>query len=571
MRKLFSSKVFTLVLAVITVCSFTYQILATSKDFKFTTNEKFIGKVPLTILSGTEFDNFGAAKSGLRSNGTWTQESDGSYTQSYLGGGWCNLWNKSALKESYKATVDVKLMTEGTSSDYPKFGMYAGYKDNDNFLLVMFDVKFNSFASFARISGKDKGWKASTIPAGTDLKTANELKVIKSGNEFRIYVNGYLIEIENEPIDKAQTGFVTEDCVTSYNNFKLTETSGFDISKPSIRKNGFGNSVSGSFQTNGWNISSEKVSLDLIYSGWNSIYYGDSLSKNYTFDFDIQLTEQAKDAQYPKYGAYAYYLDKDNYIVAMFDPKYKQFVSMERKAGKDGEWKGTAVNFDFEKQLTVKCVKNSDRVYIFANGIMYYNYKCSTGAAQPGFATWESSASYTKISYKNTAVASGYFGVSADGSVSVNGNWSYDGALKQTYLGKGLTSLFYGINTMDSYTASADIRLINSGMSLFPKYGIYAANSSANTFIWFFIHPKEYIVSSFTKVNGVDKGWQTAKLPLGFDFKSWHSIASVKNGSKVSLIIDNIVYLTVDAKIGKAQFGFVTEDCAAEYKNPVFK
>lgn len=570
MTKLLSSKILSVILVVLILLSFVLIFFASAKEFKFITNEKVMGKVPLTILSGTEFDLFGPSKAGLRSNGTWTYENSGTYTQSYLGGGWCNLWNKSALKESYKMTVNTALINAGTSSDYPKFGVYAGYKDNDNFLLVMFDVKYNAFASLARINGKDGDWKAASIPAGIDLKAQNELKVIKIGNEFRVYVNGFLIEIYNQPIDKAQVGFVTEDSVVSYKDFNLEGATAFDLSKPTLRINGFGNSVSGAFQTNGWTVNKENVALDLLYSGWNSIFYGESLLKNYTFEFKTKLIEQGKDAEYPKFGAYAYYKDKDNYIVAMFDTKFKQFVSMERKNGKDGEWKGTAIDFDLSVPQKVKCVKNENKVFVFLNNIMYFAYSCDGSGAQTGFVTWEARAEYSDFSIKNTGVIDNYFGASYNNAVGVNGSWTADETLKQAYLGKGMTSLFYGLSAKETFTASIDAKLTKAGMSLYPKYGIYAANASADTFVWFFIHPKEYIVSSYGKVNGTELGWQTAKLPVDFDFNVWHNIKSIKEKDKISLFIDEKEYLTVNAVIGNAQMGFVTEDCAAEYKNPLF-
>src|SRR5579884_3669229 len=183
-------------------------------------------KVSITDHSNGWEDAFGDAaegntSAGLRTGG-WTVQGASGADGTTLGSGWNQLFRGNPNLASYTVSADLKWLQTGTTSAYPKYGIYASYNDVNNHVEVFLDRKYGVLATHAFVGGIEASWQNTNLPDGFDPTQYHTLKVTKSGSLFTFLLDGSVAQQRTFAIENGQIGLVTEDTRASYRNVSVT-------------------------------------------------------------------------------------------------------------------------------------------------------------------------------------------------------------------------------------------------------------------------------------------------------------------------------------------------------------
>ena len=127
---------------------------------------------------------------------------------------------------NYTAKANVKLLEmKNEAGFYPKYGFYAAYKNPENWIWVyMHPLPAEDFISVvAMVEGAYTIVWQIFSPASMNITYSdyNEFSVDKTGDQFKVSVNGVEKASFVAAIDSAWTGLVTDATRVSYKNFSV--------------------------------------------------------------------------------------------------------------------------------------------------------------------------------------------------------------------------------------------------------------------------------------------------------------------------------------------------------------
>lgn len=181
-------------------------------------------------------DAFGDAGEGDtthgRRTGDWTVTDPHTASLASTGGtAWTQLFYAANPNyESFTVSADVRWRATGTTSAYPKYGIYASYADRNNHVEVFIDRQYHVLATHAVVQGVDQPWQNSALPAGFDPAQYHTIRVVKSGAAYTFYLDN--AQSQHRVFSGAtfpvllngQPGLVTEDTAADYRNVTVTDT-----------------------------------------------------------------------------------------------------------------------------------------------------------------------------------------------------------------------------------------------------------------------------------------------------------------------------------------------------------
>jgi hypothetical protein len=180
-------------------------------------------------------DAFGDAAEGNttrgRRTGAWTVVSPTEAKLTSFGGTpWTQLFRAANPNyETYTVAVGVQWVATGTTSKFPKYGIYASYDDRNNFVAVFIDIKYHVLATYAVVQGVVAGWQNSRLPAGFTPTYYHRLAVRKTGATYRFMLDG--VQLQQRTFSgtfpvllNGQVGLVTEDTKANYHRLAVTNT-----------------------------------------------------------------------------------------------------------------------------------------------------------------------------------------------------------------------------------------------------------------------------------------------------------------------------------------------------------
>lgn len=308
-----------------------------------------------------------------------------------LGAEWKQTFKGNANFESYVVSADMTWLESGSTS-YPKYGIYAAYHNNDNFVSAWFDKKHGAFATFARVNGQDMEWMNTPLP-DIQFEEKQRLTVQKDGNTFYFYVNGKLLQTRSFQIRNGQLGVVTEDTRALYENVTIENVY---REEPSYH---WGNSVNSKATKNGFVIHSESR-IDAVYN-WDEIhqklFYSRLQTGDYHIEAEIRLIEPGQHAAYPKYGLYGDYLDDRNFVAAFLDPNYG-FSSV---VVENGQWNWQSVDItaqvDYNSFNKLRIEKQGQSYMMYVNDERIATRTSVLANGQTGLMTEGAKASYRNL------------------------------------------------------------------------------------------------------------------------------------------------------------------------------
>ncbi len=155
---------------------------------------------------GSGWTNEGGGTWGVSGNQLMWGDSKGSST-------WSRQVSTTPSAADFVAEFNIRLVDNGTTSAYPKYGVFSGY-EGDTIFTVWIDAPNNLIATWAEVDGVDKGWiNSAPLPAGWDHTKWHNLRIEKEGTTFKVFYDNMLkITRTNLSIPGGQIGTLLEDC-----------------------------------------------------------------------------------------------------------------------------------------------------------------------------------------------------------------------------------------------------------------------------------------------------------------------------------------------------------------------
>jgi GH43 family beta-xylosidase len=126
---------------------------------------------------------------GLRT-GSWNVQTLLDVNAQGLGAGWDQIFRGNPNPADYTLSADLQWLQTGTTSAFPKYGLYAAYQDANNHVEVFLDRNDGVLATHAVVGGVDAGWQNTNLPTGFDPTQYHVVQVVKTGSLFTFLLDG---------------------------------------------------------------------------------------------------------------------------------------------------------------------------------------------------------------------------------------------------------------------------------------------------------------------------------------------------------------------------------------------
>ena len=206
--------------------------------------------------------------------GQWQITDATTVTQNGLGGGqWPSIYYGYADHGDLTVTADARGITAGTSAAFPKYGLYACYRDPGNYVQAWIDPTSGNYATHAFAGGTDLGWANTPLPAGFNSTVAHRISVQKTGNSFAFQLDGTPQQTRVAAVGSScQMGLVTEDYKAAFTNVSLVDPLRWGNSLSGANSS---NTFAGGLQRGDWETSGpDSATVASNGSGWSSIFRG---------------------------------------------------------------------------------------------------------------------------------------------------------------------------------------------------------------------------------------------------------------------------------------------------------
>ena len=329
---------------------------------------------------------WGSSFEGVGRSGSWTISSATAASGTTLGSSWANLFRGNANFESVAVSASVQWVATGTTSAYPKFGIYGTYKDANNHVAAFLDKKYMMFATFAVVDGVLKGWQNTALPSTFDWTVAHNIRVERnwSGN-YKFFLDGALQQTRQIGNIVGQMGLVTEDTKANYTNVKMDSTQGW------------GDPAYDGLQNGKYEILSARDVVGWATGlGWKGLWRKAApTTANYTLESGIRLKAQGPTG-YPKYGFFVCYQDDRNHMTVWLDPRYGVLASHAVAGGVDLGWQNVALGtFSFTSTHTVKVFRSGSSFTVYVDGVQKHVRSVGLTSCQTGLVSEDAQVEYT--------------------------------------------------------------------------------------------------------------------------------------------------------------------------------
>jgi glucosylceramidase len=168
--------------------------------------------------------NAGNIYGGGTLRGDWIVNSPNSLESTSTGTGWSSMFGVAGIRTSdYTVSASLRRVAAGGTSAFPKYGIYACYYDDSNYIQSWIDPNSNQFVSHALVGGTDLGWSGTAaLPSGFDPSASHTISVTKTGSTFTFTLDGVAQPSRTAALSNCQVGVVTEDTKANYRNFSVS-------------------------------------------------------------------------------------------------------------------------------------------------------------------------------------------------------------------------------------------------------------------------------------------------------------------------------------------------------------
>ncbi|RJX37587.1 DUF1080 domain-containing protein [Paenibacillus pinisoli] len=436
----------------------------------------------------------------------------------------------AATASNYTAEFHAKQMARGTSAS-PRYGATFSYVDENNYGVAMLSSKNNRLETNIVIGGVSQGWVNAALPAGYDYSKWHNIRVEKSGNTFKIYVDNMLKVTRSANLGGGKVGYLTED---THADFAYVA---------------FSNQAGGSSDWDAYKPIPGKIEAVHYMSGGEGVGYHDltpaNLGGQYRSDaVDIRVNpEGGYNVGWNQTGEWLKY--RVNVAAAgAYDVTFRMATTMNGVGIRlwDGATALTGVvsipntgGWDAWRSITVTNIP-------MTQGLRELRVEFVTGEAD--FASMEF--------HTHAAVPSltdNFNDNNSDGWKRWEGNWSVSGGQYHS-AGGTFAKTTFGNDNWANYTVEADIRMNEAGgdagiivRGTNPADGLERAQGNADFLQGYY---------AYIKTDGVYLGKQNynwsnlAGFTTPLAINTWHKMKVVVNGTNIKVYVNDMTTPKLD-------------------------
>lgn len=152
--------------------------------------------------------------------GDWALHSATAADSTSLGTGWNSTYLGYADLRNFTMHADVRPVTRGTSA--PKYGIYACYRDPDNYVQGWLDPGGKHFVTHAVVSGMDLGWNNTALDPDFDFTATHRIEAVRHGASITFLVDRKVVVNSVAPATNCQIGLVTQDYTARFSSISVT-------------------------------------------------------------------------------------------------------------------------------------------------------------------------------------------------------------------------------------------------------------------------------------------------------------------------------------------------------------
>jgi hypothetical protein len=180
---------------------------------------------PLRWGSSQLGTNTGKIYAGGVRRGDWAVASPQSVTATTLGSGWSSLF-RGYLSGDGTVSVSGQAVQAGTTSSFPKYGVYAAYRDENNYVQGWIDPTSGNYVTHAVVGGTDLGWVNNALPGGFNAHAQHTIAATRIGNSFAFTLDGVAQQTRVAAVGDGQVGVVSEDYRANFRSFTVSSDAG---------------------------------------------------------------------------------------------------------------------------------------------------------------------------------------------------------------------------------------------------------------------------------------------------------------------------------------------------------
>lgn len=207
-----------------------------------------------------------------------------------------------------------------------KAGVIAWWRDHGNAIKIVLDQNQKRWSCVVKLNGQSET-SSFPLPDDFNYQVYHNIRIFKNGERFNI-------EIDDRPAPgssvitapgcsgKGIPGLYTAGAHAEFDG--ILYTIGWDEVNKAVT--GWSYSLQGDTRKGTWSVSDNGIA-QTDETGESGIFKGDLLNE---YEISVQVTN---DADKGNVGIFPIYIDRDNYLKAMFDADSKTFVVSGRKNG----------------------------------------------------------------------------------------------------------------------------------------------------------------------------------------------------------------------------------------------
>jgi hypothetical protein len=215
---------------------------------------------------------------------------------------WSRQVSKVSTDKEYTAEFNLKMVEKGESEN-PRLGVVFSYKDEKNYGTAVLSSKHNRLETNFVVDGEEQGWEYADLPEGYDYTKLHQLRVERSGDTFRIYVDGMQKQTrEVLNIGAGSIGYTTSDVhgafsYTAFSN-KVDGSNVFDAYKPlpgtieAVHYNAGGEGVAYHDKTRKEAVNAYRQDYVDIADDSDGSYYIESNKKGEWLKYNVNIAEE---------------------------------------------------------------------------------------------------------------------------------------------------------------------------------------------------------------------------------------------------------------------------------------
>ncbi|WP_188455837.1 family 43 glycosylhydrolase [Virgibacillus oceani] len=189
-----------------------------------------------------EFQDYFNSKKNIRADWDKSMGGEWNISKGFLRQGkaesadWYKQLAKKETAADYTAEFHAKMKDANAGSDDALFGAVFSYQDEENYAVAFLNPTENVVMTRFIVNGTESEWNKSDLPPEFDYTKLHQIRVEKSAEHFKVYVDGMHKQTIQSELNGGKIGYITADAKADFGYIAFSNhvngSAIWDIAKP---------------------------------------------------------------------------------------------------------------------------------------------------------------------------------------------------------------------------------------------------------------------------------------------------------------------------------------------------